>query len=198
MNWQIVIAGVGGQGVLFAARIFTEIARQRGLPVLGAENHGMSQRGGSVTSHLKIGAFQSPLVAEGDADLLLGLDCLEAHRTLPFLRPANGGPGALCVANAPSAQAFPEARVASVLRDLGVTIHHCAADAAALELGNALSANLVLLGFGASLGALPFSFGEVYAAVEDLSSPGHQGANRVAMERGRELGVGSAATSAHS
>jgi indolepyruvate ferredoxin oxidoreductase beta subunit len=173
--------------VLFAARIFTEIARQRGLQVLGAENHGMSQRGGSVTSHLKIGAFQSPLVAEGDADLLLGLDCLEAHRTLPFLRPANGGPGALCVANAPSTQAFPDARVAPVLRDLGVTIHSCAADAAGLALGSALSANLVLLGFGAGFAAFPFPLDEVRAAVESLSAPNHRALNLEALNRGRYL-----------
>lgn len=187
MKCQIVIAGVGGQGVLFAARIFTEIARQRGLQVLGAENHGMSQRGGSVTSHLKMGAFQSPLIAEGDADLLLGLDCLETHRNLPFLRPANGGPGALCVANAPSSGAFPDATVAPVLRDLGVTVHSCAADAAGLALGSAVSANLILLGFGAGFAAFPFSRDEIRATVERLSPPSHRALNLEALDRGQHL-----------
>jgi indolepyruvate ferredoxin oxidoreductase beta subunit len=187
MKCQIVIAGVGGQGVLFGARIFTEIARHRGLRVLGSETHGMSQRGGSVTSHLKIGEFQSPLVGEGDADLLLGLDCLEAHRTLPFLRPAEGGPGALCVVSAPDAQAFPDARVAPALADMGVEVHTCAADAAAMELGSALVANLVLLGFGARLPTFPFSYEEIREAVETLSSPAHRSANLSALERGSEL-----------
>lgn len=187
MKCQIVIAGVGGQGVLFGARIFTEIAKVRGLPVLGSETHGMSQRGGSVTSHLKIGDFRSPLVGEGDADVLLGLDCLEAHRTLPFLRAAEGGPGALCVVSAPSAGAFPDPRVAGALRDLGVELHSCSADAAALDLGSVLSANLVLMGFAAALPSFPFTYDETRQAVEAVSSPAHRPANLGALERGRAL-----------
>lgn len=187
MKCQIVIAGVGGQGVLFGARIFTEIAKKRGLPVLGSETHGMAQRGGSVTSHLKIGDFRSPLVGEGDADVLLGLDCLEAHRTLPFLRPADGGPGALCVVSAPDAQAFPNPRVADALREMGVEIHTCSADAAALNLGSVLSANLVLLGFAAGIASFPFSYDETREAVEAVSSPAHRAANLGALERGRNL-----------
>lgn len=187
MKCQMVIAGVGGQGALFAARLFTEIARSRGLPVLGSETHGMSQRGGSVTSHLKFGDFRSPLVAEGDADVLLGLDCLEAHRTLPFLRAAAGGRGAVCIVNAPSAEAFPDPRVGSVLAAMGAELHSCAADAAALELGSVLAANLVVLGFASALPAFPFSFDEVRSSVEALSSPAHRSANLRALERGREL-----------
>lgn len=187
MNCQIVLAGVGGQGVLFAAKVFTELARQRGLPALGSENHGMSQRGGSVTSHLRIGAFQGPLVAEGDADLLLALDCLEAHRNLPFLRAANGHGQALCLVSAPDAAAFPDARVGPALRQMGVEVHTCAADAAALELGNPLASNLVLLGFGAKLAAFPFSYDEVREAVGALGSPANRSANLAALERGHGM-----------
>lgn len=187
MKCQIVIAGVGGQGVLFGARVFTEIAKARGLPVLGSETHGMSQRGGSVTSHLKIGEFRSPLVGEGDADVLLGLDCLEAHRTLPFLRPADDGKGALCVVSAPRREAFPDPRVAAALRNMGVELHSCAADAAALDMGSVLSANLVLLGFSAALPSFPFSYEETLHAVEAVSSPAHRAANLGALQRGREL-----------
>ena len=187
MKCQIVIAGVGGQGVLFGAKVLTELARRRGIPVLASENHGMSQRGGSVTSHLRIGDFQGPLVAEGDADLLLALDCLEAHRNLPFLRAANGRRGALCLVSAPSAAAFPDARVAPTLQRMGVEIHSCAADSAALEMGQPLAANLVLLGFGAKLAAFPFSFDELCEAVAALGSPNNRAANREALVRGSRL-----------
>jgi len=187
MKCQIVIAGIGGQGVLFGARVFTELARQRGLAVLGSENHGMSQRGGSVTSHLRIGDFLSPLIAEGDADLLFALDCLEAHRNVPFLRGANGHGGALCIVSAPSAASFPDMRVAPALRQMGIEIHTCAADAAALEMGDPLSANLLLLGFGAQLEAFPFSFEEVCEAVDALGSPKNRAANREALERGSRM-----------
>ena len=67
MKCQTVIAGIGGQGVLFAAKILTEIARRREVPVLGSQTFGMAQRGGSVTTHLKMGEFESPLICEGDA-----------------------------------------------------------------------------------------------------------------------------------
>ena len=187
MKCQIVIAGIGGQGVLFGAKVFTELARQRGLAVLGSENHGMSQRGGSVTSHLRIGDFLSPLIAEGDADLLFALDSLEAHRNVPFLRGANGHGGALCIVSAPSAASFPDARVAPALRQMGIEIHTCAADAAALEMGDPLSANLLLLGFGAQLEAFPFSFEEVCDAVDALGSPKNRAANREALERGSRM-----------
>ncbi len=116
MNCQVIIAGVGGQGVLFAAKVFTDIARRRNQPVFGSQTFGMSQRGGSVMTHLKIGAFASPLVCEGDADLLLGLDCMEAHRSLPYLRSKQDGKGAVCVVNRAAAQAFPDARVAGLRR----------------------------------------------------------------------------------
>ena len=120
MKCQAIIAGVGGQGVLFAARIFTEMASRKNLPVLSSQTFGMAQRGGSVMSHLKIGGFNGPLVCEGDADVLLGLDCVEAHRTLPYLRPKQGGKNAICVVNVPSALAFPDQRVAGFLREMGV------------------------------------------------------------------------------
>jgi len=187
MNCQIVIAGIGGQGVLFAAKVFTELARRRGLEVLGSENHGMSQRGGSVTSHLRIGEFHSPLVAEGDADMLFALDCLEAHRNLPYLRAANGSRGGICLVSAPSAAAFPDERVAPALRQMGIEIHTCAADATALEMGDPLAANLLLLGFAAGLEALPFRFDEVCAAVDALGSPKTRAANRATLARGRRL-----------
>lgn len=187
MRFQILIAGIGGQGVLFGAKVFTELARRRGHAVLGSENHGMSQRGGSVTSHLRIGDFHSPLVAEGDADLLFALDTQEAHRNLPCLRAANGQRGALCLVSAPNAAAFPDVRVAPALRRLGIEIHSCAADATALEMGDPLAANLLLLGFGARLEAFPFSYAEVCQAVDGLGSPKNRVANLAALERGSWL-----------
>jgi indolepyruvate ferredoxin oxidoreductase, beta subunit len=187
MNCQAIIAGVGGQGVLFAAKVFTEMARRRKQPVFGSQTFGMSQRGGSVMSHLKIGEFNSPLVCEGDADLLLGLDCTEAHRTLPYLRTKRNGRSAVCVVNAPDAQAFPDRRVAGLLSEMGVTVYTCNADAVALEMNNPLVANLVLLGFGSSREHFPFSYEEVREATEAVSGAAHRGINLDALERGRAL-----------
>ncbi len=73
LRQQIVISGVGGQGVLFVTRLLAEAAIARGHAVLTAETHGMAQRGGSVVSHLKVGDFASPLIRSGRADGLLAL-----------------------------------------------------------------------------------------------------------------------------
>jgi len=187
MKCQAIIAGIGGQGVLFAAKVFTEMARRKKVPVLGSQTFGMAQRGGSVMTHLKIGEFDSPLVCEGDADLLLALDCMEAHRTLPYLHPKENGRGAVCVVNAPDAQAFPDRRVAGLLSEMGVTVHTCNADAVALQMNNPLVANLVLLGFGSSREHFPFTFEEVREATGALSGTAHRTAKLDALERGRSL-----------
>ena len=81
MRQQIVISGVGGQGVLFVTRLMAEAAIACGLPVLTSETHGMAQRGGSVVSHLKVGDFASPLIRSGAADGFLGLkaESLDLH-----------------------------------------------------------------------------------------------------------------------
>ena len=187
MKCQTVIAGIGGQGVLFAAKVLTETARRRQLQVLGSQTFGMAQRGGSVMTHLKIGPFQSPLVCEGDADLLLALDSVEAQRTLPYLRARHDGRAALCVVNAANAQDFPDPRLAGLVAEMGIVVHACNADAVALELKQPLVANLVLLGYGASRPDFPFAYEELREATAALSGPKHRATNLKALELGRAL-----------
>ncbi|MCX7149572.1 MAG: 2-oxoacid:acceptor oxidoreductase family protein [Rhodocyclales bacterium] len=187
MKCQTIIAGIGGQGVLFAAKVFTEMARHKKLQILGSQTFGMSQRGGSVMTHMKIGAFDSPLVCEGDADLLFALDCMEAHRNLPYLRSKRNGSGALCVVNAPNPQAFPDRRVADLLEEMGVVIHTCDAAAVALQMNHPMAANLVLLGFGSSREHFPFTYDDAREAIEALSGPAQRAVNLDALERGRWL-----------
>ncbi len=73
MNYQIVISGLGGQGVLFITKLLAETCMETGDHVLTSETHGMAQRGGIVVSHLKIGDFNSPLIRPGSADLVIAL-----------------------------------------------------------------------------------------------------------------------------
>lgn len=188
MRSQTIIAGIGGQGVLFATKVFVEMAQRKNVPVLGSQTFGMAQRGGSVMTHLKIGDFSSPLIGEGDADLLLGLDCTEAHRTLPYLRHKRNALAAVCVVNVPHTQAFPDPRVAALLDEMQVSLHRCDADAVALGMHAPMVANLVLLGFGASKSDFPFSYADVRDATEALSSARQRSANLEALERGRALG----------
>ncbi|MCM2308384.1 MAG: 2-oxoacid:acceptor oxidoreductase family protein [Sulfuritalea sp.] len=187
MKCQTVIAGIGGQGVLFAAKVLTETARRRKLQVLGSQTFGMAQRGGSVMTHLKIGPFESPLVCEGDADLLLALDSVEAHRTLPYLHARRNGHAALCVVNAAHAQGFLDPRLAELVAEMGIVVHACNADAVALELKQPLVANLVLLGYGASRQDFPFGYEELWQSTAALSADAHRDTNLAALERGRAL-----------
>ena len=129
---QIVLSGVGGQGILFLSRLLAEAAIAGGFPVLTSETHGMAQRGGVVGSHLKVGGFDSPLVRPGRADLLLVLK----GENVPLHREFLADGGALTVNAAVPADAGP-----------GVRVHAVDADALALAAGVPHAVNLVLLGF---------------------------------------------------
>lgn len=88
MNRDILICGVGGQGTVLASKLIASAATACGETVHSAETIGMAQRGGSVTSHVRIGrdAF-SPLIPSGSADLILAFEPSEAVRNLPYLKP---------------------------------------------------------------------------------------------------------------
>ena len=86
--FNIVIAGVGGQGVLMASKVLAESALASGLDVKQNEVHGMAQRGGSVISFVRIGTkVHSPVVLPGTADLLISFEPLEALRYVHYLKP---------------------------------------------------------------------------------------------------------------
>ena len=129
---QIVISGVGGQGVLFVTRLLAEAAIANGLPVFTSETHGMAQRGGTVISHLKVGAFTSPLITPGRADGLVALkaESMELHGG--YLQPESW---AAVNSSAPVTAKTPPA------------IYTLDADRAAREIDDPRSVNLIMLGF---------------------------------------------------
>ena len=92
---NILLAGVGGQGILLASEILAETFMLAGFDVKKSEIHGMSQRGGSVVSHVRFGKeVFSPVVPEGEGDILFGFELLETYRYLDLLHP-----GAKVIAN---------------------------------------------------------------------------------------------------
>jgi len=86
IKYQVVIAGFGGQGVVFLVKVLAICAGNRDLPFLGTENHGMSQRGGAVSCDIKIGNFTNPVIDKGQANLLIGLDKNESLRNISYLK----------------------------------------------------------------------------------------------------------------
>ena len=85
---NLLIAGIGGQGVILASEIISEVAMACGLDSKKSEIHGMSQRGGIVTSHVRFGEkIHSPLIKDGEVDILLSFELAEAVRWLHLLSP---------------------------------------------------------------------------------------------------------------
>src|SRR3990172_7723100 len=88
-NANLVIAGVGGQGVVSLAQLLSQLAADNGLNVKQSEVHGIAQRGGSVSSHVRFSKkpVASAIIAEAEADFILGSEPLETLRNLEFLKP---------------------------------------------------------------------------------------------------------------
>ncbi|MFO8058935.1 MAG: indolepyruvate oxidoreductase subunit beta [bacterium] len=84
---NILMAGVGGQGIILASEVMARTAADQGLDVKKSDVHGMAQRGGAVTSHVRFGdKVYSPLIPDGRADVLMASEIMEALRWLPFLK----------------------------------------------------------------------------------------------------------------
>ena len=170
MNIQMIISGVGGQGVLLVTRIFAAFALREGYPLIGSEDHGMSQRGGSVMTHLKIGNFDSPVVKKGSADILLSLERNEAYKTLYYLKPSlNGRDGGLCFINAPDPN-YMNQEIKSYLKEKGIETYVFGADQLARETGSVQSANIALIGFASAHPRFPFSLDKLRDAIEQVTA----------------------------
>jgi indolepyruvate ferredoxin oxidoreductase beta subunit len=178
MNLQLILSGVGGQGVLFSTRIFTTLALEKGYNVIGSETHGMAQRGGSVISHLKIGDHSSPLVRKGMADILLSFDRDEVYRTLGFLKR-----GGLCFVNSPK-EDFWDARVKDYLEENEIMACSFPADKVALALGAPRSANLALIGYALSVPDVPFTYEDIKETIVRVSPPRFRDVNLQAFDTG--------------
>jgi len=148
---QILVSGVGGQGILFITRLLAEAAIYNGYPVLTSETHGMAQRGGIVVSHLKAGSFSSPLIRPARADVLLLLKKDNLGNHLFYLNPCG-----IVIINSPSNPGWPEERKMLVVD----------ADEAANGLHLPGSANLVLTGF--AVAALKKTGRQIFCSPDDL------------------------------
>ncbi len=182
MNSKILLAGIGGQGVLFVHQVLAECAVSQGLNVTGAETHGMSQRGGSVVSHLKVGDAPAPLIRQGTADWVLALDAAEAYRNLPFLRPG----GALIV-NAPGEFGNETAR--RLFDAQRIQVRTVGADGIARALGRASSGNAALLGFACTSLGFPFPPESLRETVRRFGRPESIPVNLQAFDAGVRQGI---------
>ncbi len=150
---QIVISGVGGQGVLFVTRLLAEAAILKGLAVFTSETHGMAQRGGTVLSHIKVGSFASPLIRPPQADGLLALkaDSLVQHEF--YLKPE-----AWAVVNS----------TGDPLAEFDRPIYSIDGDRLAQKIENRKSVNLILLGFALAATSKKSGDRQLFCSIEDI------------------------------
>lgn len=193
MKKDIVIAGVGGQGTLFASNVLCQYAMERGLHVLGTETIGAAQRGGSVVSHMRISdkAIYSPLIPTGSADVLLGMEALELLRNIKIL--GKGGYYILNLFCIPTAYTnlgidrYPaQEEIIRTARKACERGYEIPATYKAAELGSTQMANVVMLGAFTKVDEF-FEYNEVKRLVEELSPKKFMEKNLMSFEVGHGL-----------
>lgn len=209
---NVLLCGVGGQGTVLAAKVLAQAAQSKGWHVRTAETIGMAQRGGSVTSHVRMGdageLVDAPLVSRASADLIVAFEPGEAARSLPYLAP--GGTlvtATTAVQPVTAALAGAPYRAADVLAALEAAFAAAAPapaapaldappatpaaparlvpvdDAAILaELGNRRALNTVLLASALATGRLPLTLDDLRGAIEACVKPAFVPLNLAAVD----------------
>lgn len=168
MKKDIILAGVGGQGLLSIAAVIGEAAVKSGLFIKQAEVHGMAQRGGVVQSHVRLsdGPIHSDLIREGTSDLILATEPLEALRYLEYLK----GDGMVVTNSVPFKNVEPYPKDDDIEARIKALPHHLLIDAVALakKAGSVRCANMVVLGAGSQFIGIPEE--ALRAAIEQIFS----------------------------
>jgi len=193
MKANVILAGVGGQGILSIAYCLCNAALKRGMNFKQAEVHGMAQRGGGVVSHLRISdqAIYSDLIPEGTADLLLSVEPLEVLRYAQYL-----SPGGAVVASVTPVTNIPDyPALDGIVERITRFPQHCLVDGNHLGTvaGSGRAANMVLLGAGGC--RLGFSLAEFEPHVRALF---HSKSQRVIDINCRALQLGALAAKLYS
>lgn len=164
MQSNIVISGVGGQGVITLGLMISQIAISQGENVVMSEIHGLAQRGGSVSVDIRIGDFHAPIIPTGDVDLTIGMEPIEARRVLDRARKGSRVivstermvPVSLSIRH----QEYPD--IEGILSEMSTDFEVREIDAVSIaeESGNYKSANMAVLGFAIGTGWLPLDIGK--------------------------------------
>ena len=187
---NILIVGVGGQGVILASNILTEVALMRGFDIKKNEAHGQSQRSGSVPSHIRYGKkVHSPIILPGEADIILSFEELEALRWAYYLKP-----GGKIIVNKqriypPSVTSgmdkYPE-DVVCILRKEKMDVMEIDGMEVATRIGNPLVVSTILLGVISNI--LNFPEKIWISAITKLVPVKHRNMNIKAFQEGKKLG----------
>lgn len=185
-HYNIYICGVGGQGIIKTSVIIGEAAMNQGLNVVMSEIHGMSQRGGSVSTELKIGDYNSSIIQEHGADMLLSFEPIETVRGLDKVNDDtkivfNTHP----IVPASSDKPYPGVgNITDVLKENFKHVLPIDGTKLAMDAGNVLALNMVLLGAVTADDKFPLSKESVIAAMKNNLKPKFHELNLKAIESG--------------
>jgi indolepyruvate ferredoxin oxidoreductase beta subunit len=194
---DLIVAGVGGQGSLFASKVIAQAAFLQGVSVRVAETYGVAQRGGSVYSQIRLGyEVCGPMIPQGGCRLILGLEPIEAlRRATEYLAP--GGTVVLNTRVNPPLETKmgkqPDLDIATIqeqLERLGTgRIMPVDALALAQEAGGPATVNVVMLGALLSLEGFPLSYEALVQAVETTGKASLREQNLLSLARGQQHGL---------
>ncbi len=157
---NIIITGIGGQGTVSIGHILGKIFTEVGYAVVAAETHGMSQRGGSVVFHLRVGKNFGPIIPKGQADIVISGEPMEALRVIDYLKPngivISNTHGILSPVAANLGQKYPDVdKIFDTIREWPAELHIIDTGALAEKLGLSQGENLILMGAFLKLGLIP-------------------------------------------
>jgi indolepyruvate ferredoxin oxidoreductase beta subunit len=192
MTLNLIFTGVGGQGVVVLSDIFCEAAMIDGFDVAKAEIHGMAQRGGSISAHVRIGdKILSPLIEKGKSDIIVGFELLETARSLPMLKPEGTvvvntkfiPPNALFQTS--EKQLKPE-ELYGMIAEKTLNVFKVDGIGIAKKLGNLLIVNTILLGAVSALAEVPIKPESFQSAIANQLKEKYIKLNLDAFQKGRD------------
>ena len=190
MTFNLMIAGVGGQGTVLASKLIAAAAMKKGFDVRTTETIGMAQRGGSVFGHVRIGeSLFSPLIPMGKANAILALEPAEAVRQLPYLR--KDGTVVACdsaikpITDLQSGTGYEASVMLNFLQTHASRL--IVLDGRRLTAQNAKTLNVALLGAAAQSGLFPFDADTLYDVLPEVLPQHILQINLKAFELGREI-----------
>ncbi|HIH87759.1 TPA: indolepyruvate oxidoreductase subunit beta [Candidatus Bathyarchaeota archaeon] len=198
MKYNVLLVGVGGQGLMLLSQVMGDACTRSGVKVLVGAQHGLAQRSGSISAHVRIGDAYSPLIPYGSADLIIAMEATEALRYIEFLKP-----GGTVVMNSriihPPLETAPivanrqEKRVYVTLEQVCEQLGKIAgrvialdAEKVAAEAGNPRTENVVLLGAASALKGFPVKIEPLKESIGRVVPKSAVEANLKAFDLGRK------------
>jgi indolepyruvate ferredoxin oxidoreductase beta subunit len=198
MSYNILLAGVGGQGLMLLSAVLGEACTASEMRVVTQEQHGLAQRSGSISAHVRIGEAYSPMIPYGEADLILAMEAMEALRNIEYLK----SEGTIVTSSRVIHPVIETNKLVVnrreslpylMLDDIRVQLEKATkqvlvvdAVTLAMEAGNPRTENVVLLGAASRLEGFPLKRGQLLQAVNKLVPSRTVEANMKAFELGEK------------